>query len=401
MRKRIILIHPELGGCGGSEAVCLWTIEALKDEYDISLITLTHIDIGRLNTFYGTSLEPHEFSVIVVHPFIKALIDRLKFSRLKQHSMIRYHKHTLSRLKYDLVISTANELDFGCKGIQYVHFPWCNEKVLRDLNEMPSDKWRYQDTFFRKAYLRLCRLISSWSEEGMRQNITLANSNWTGEVVRKAYGIESCTVYPPVPTDFPRVHWDKREGGFVCIGRLTPAKRIETIIEILKQVRGKGWDIHLHIAGDLAGNDQQYVARIRQMCVSNSSWIFLEGNLPRNDLVNLVSKHKFGIHGMEYEHFGIVVAEMVKAGCIVFVPHGGGQVEIVNESQLLYQSLENAVERIIAVLSSDILQTSLREKLSLNADRFSVESFSENMRQIVNDFFKSTHTKRNHGNSQR
>ena len=50
---------------------------------------------------------------------------------------------------------------------------------------------------------------------------------------------------------------------------------------------------------------------------------------------------------MEEEHFGMVVAEMIKAACIVFVPKGGGQVEIVGEDErMIYDDMIEASEKI-------------------------------------------------------
>ncbi|MCI0453956.1 MAG: hypothetical protein L0Y68_03040, partial [Candidatus Dadabacteria bacterium] len=72
----------------------------------------------------------------------------------------------------------------------------------------------------------------------MKNNITLVNSDWTGNKIREFYGIEPTTVYPPVPGDFAEMPWEKKENGFVCVGRISPGKRFETVIEI--QMAGKG-----------------------------------------------------------------------------------------------------------------------------------------------------------------
>ena len=56
MRARIAIVHPCLG-FGGSEARALWTLEALKDKYGVSLITDGDVDLPRLNEYYGTMLR--------------------------------------------------------------------------------------------------------------------------------------------------------------------------------------------------------------------------------------------------------------------------------------------------------------------------------------------------------
>ena len=60
----------------------------------------------------------------------------------------------------------------------------------------------------------------------------------------------------------------------------------------------------------------------------------------------LLRGHRFGIHCRSHEPFGIAVAELAAAGCVTFVPDGGGQVEIVDHPDLIYTSPEAAIEKI-------------------------------------------------------
>lgn len=66
VRPKVTIVHSRLGG-GGSEAGALWALDALKDEYGVSLITDGGVDLTRLNECYGTKLERsravHRFSV--------------------------------------------------------------------------------------------------------------------------------------------------------------------------------------------------------------------------------------------------------------------------------------------------------------------------------------------------
>lgn len=83
----------------------------------------------------------------------------------------------------------------------------------------------------------------------------------------------------------------------------------------------------------------------------------MEEGIPREKLSELISSQKFGIHGHNFEHFGMAIAEMITGGCIVFSPNGGGQVEIVNGcKEVLYDDTEDAVEKIEGVLNDEELQ---------------------------------------------
>jgi glycosyltransferase involved in cell wall biosynthesis len=376
--KKIAIVHPEWSW-GGGEAVSAWIVEGLKEQYDITIITSNNLLINKVNSFYGTQLSPEDIKIF--HPPLPRLLRESRGLWLfKQHLTMRYCKSVAAN--FNLLFSTFNEMDFGRAGVQYIHFPVHAEKLIRDLGQFP-EKWYYRDSFLREGYRRLCRLLSGFSLETMKQNITLVNSNWTGKMVEKAYGIKSRVVYPPVISDFPEVRWSEKEDGFVCIGRISPEKRIERVINILELVRKTGRNVHLHIIGPTT--DSRYHQMIKRIQQENSSWIFIEGALDRNVFRRLIAEHKYGIHGMENEHFGIAVAEMVKAGCIVFVPNGGGQVEIVDNEALTYNNAQEAAGKILTVLEDAGLQLSLREHLSLRTRLFSPYRFMEQIRQITEE----------------
>ena len=101
----------------------------------------------------------------------------------------------------------------------------------------------------------------------------------------------------------------------------------------------------------------------------------------------MVTGHRFGISGRANEPFGIAVAEMVKAGCIVFVANGGGQVEIVDHPSLIFDDEDEAVDKICNVLEDTSLQRRLGKHLTQGVDRFSVEAFQEGIQEVVRDFF--------------
>jgi glycosyltransferase involved in cell wall biosynthesis len=100
-----------------------------------------------------------------------------------------------------------------------------------------------------------------------------------------------------------------------------------------------------------------------------------------------MARHRYGIHGMREEHFGMAPAEMALSGMIVWVPAGGGQMEIVgDEPGLVYANDEEAVERITRALSQPSEQDRLRAHLREQAKRFGTGRFIEDVRRIVAAF---------------
>ena len=93
---------------------------------------------------------------------------------------------------------------------------------------------------------------------------------------------------------------------------------------------------------------------------------------------------RYGIHGMREEHFGMAPAEMARAGAIVWVPRGGGQMEIVGrEPALMYESDDDAVQKISATLASASEQQRLRDGLAVVSEQFSTTRFMQQVRSIV------------------
>jgi glycosyltransferase involved in cell wall biosynthesis len=312
---------------------------------------------------------------------LEALARTTKFAGLRGCFVTRFCRQVAHR--FDLVISTYGPLECGDKTIQFIADFSFDADLRRKLNPLPGGwtSWWYRDSILRKGYEKLCQSVAPPLTDQWKRNLTVANSEWTARLMRRVHGVDSRVIYPPVAQDFPEVAYDKRENGFVCIGRITPEKRMHTVIEILEQVRRRGHDVHLHVVG--TGGDRNYERLLESLRWQHREWVFLEGQLFGARKRNLLAGHRFGINGRPNEPFGIVVAEMAKAGCIVFVPNSGGQVEIVNHPALTYDTEDDAVGKIEKVLGDAAMQDALRKHLREDAERFSTETFKQAVRSLV------------------
>jgi glycosyltransferase involved in cell wall biosynthesis len=100
-----------------------------------------------------------------------------------------------------------------------------------------------------------------------------------------------------------------------------------------------------------------------------------------------MASSRYGIHGMREEHFGMAPAELVRAGALVWLGRGGGQIEIVGgEVALLYDTEEEAAEKIAAVLADPAEERRLREHLRGRAERFAPGRLVDEVREIVATF---------------
>lgn len=366
---KIAVYYPAFLG-GGAETVALWMLEALEEKYDLTLFTVSDINFERLNAMYGTTLSYQKIQVKSLFPtFFNSIADFL-IANNKQIRMLLFHlsiRHIKANQEdYDLLISAYNAADLGKKTIQYIH--WV--KVLE------GNQW--------------CEKISDFSIAQLKKNLSLSNSQVVRKAVQKAYGIDSTVLYPPVVLDIPDELKIKKENAFICSGRITKAKQPDMIIKILEQVRAKGFDVKLHLTGGGGGAYAlKYERSIKKLAAENADWITLYENLEYADYVKVVARCKYGIH-YKKEPFGISIAEMVKAGAIPFVRSQGGQVEIVGaqNQDLFFGDEEEAIAKIIAVLSSPEKQSILLEALKAQKQLFSTQRFMAEMTRFVDDYFE-------------
>lgn len=386
-KPTVAIIHPSLWR-GGSEPCALWAIEALKRQYEVTLIASSEVDLDQLNRYYGTNLMPHELKIIRV-PIPIPLRWIKGFFMLRYFRLQRYCRKNSSR--FQVMFSSYNPMDFGKRGIQYVLDPNFDQHLLLKMAGQPKGIRRlfYKDSLGRRLYQSLSRRLSGSTHEGLRQNQTLVDSDWTGHFTRLHLNVETKTVYPPVVTSFKPRAWTAKDEGFVCIGRIISEKKIENIIQVIDQLNKGGSKLHLHIIGTV-GNARYFESLIKLS--SGKDWIFFEIGIPFSRKNLLLETHRYGIHGRENEPFGIGIAEMIKAGCIVWVPQGGGQVEIVNQDELTYTNIDDAVSKISSVLASPASQKRLREHLRHRSELFSTGVYMEEIVKIVKFFLLSSAT---------
>jgi len=383
-KPTVAVIHPSLWW-GGSEPCALWAVEALKDQFEVTLITSSEVDLDQLNRYYGTHLQAHELRVIripVPVPFkwVKG------FFMLRYFRLARYCRKNSSR--FQVMFSSYNPMDFGKRGIQYILDPHFNQELLSQMAGRPGGirGFFYMDSPWRRFYQFIYKTLSGVTVGGFNKNLTLVDSDWTGRLTQQFMCIETTTVYPPVVAGFKPKPWEDKEQGFICIGRINPEKEIEKIIDILSRLRARGFELHLHIVGTIGSAAYfQYLKKLSSL----KDWVFFEIGVPFSRKKELLETHRYGIHGRQNEPFGIAVAEMVKAGCLVWVPQGGGQVEIVDQTELTYMSSDDAVAKISSVLASPASQGRLRRHLSQRARLFSTAVYMQNIKKTVDTFLSS------------
>lgn len=366
---KVVLGHPFIGR-GGSEAVVMWLIEALKHNHEVTVLTTGGWNLAELNAYYGTQVKASEVRVRIapvpwpVRNYSAAALRGAFFQR-----GARRVAH-----EYDIRISAYSPIDWGMPAIHFIaDFSWHRE--LREKFDPPTPGYIYRDTVLRRAYLGLAAACVPRSRRNvLRDDKVIANSRWTADQIQQACGVECAgVIYPPVWTEFPSVPWQEKEDAFVMIGRIAAEKRIEEAISILETVRARGYKVRLHLCGEIS--EDQYGNSIAQLCRERAAWIVMEGRVSGERKNCILTHCRYGIQMRSAEPFGISVAEMVKAGAIVFTPSNGGQTEILAQSDLLFAGNDDALAKICAVMANAHLQADIRKHLSCQALEFTSTAF--------------------------
>ena len=367
---------------GGGNGVAAWMLQALVRHHRVTVLSWVPVDVEPINRFFGTSLSASDFDRLLAPRWWRTVFDALPVpGALLRMSLLMRHVRRVSD-GYDVLIGAQNEIDFGRRGIQYIHYPTY-------LRPRPAVDYRpyHRSAWLLNRYYSFADRLAGFSIDRMRANLTLANSDWTAARVHEHLGIDVRTLYPPVVGGGPAIAWEQRRPAFLALGRISPEKEFERLMNILARVRAGVPDLTLTIVGTSDRHGRAYFDRLAALAASLGSWITFRQDLSREAVKTLMAETRYGIHAMREEHFGMAPAEMVRAGMIVWVPNGGGQVEIVGaDSGLAYETENEAAESITRVLSDAGEQDRLRAQLADRSKLFSEQRFMSEMQELVATF---------------
>ena len=241
-------------------------LQALVSSCRVTVLSWTPVEIEPINRFFGTHLRRGDFETLEVPRSWRAIADRLPTpsTLIKLSLLMRYTRQVSA--PFDVVFGVYNETDYGRRGVQYVHYP----TYLRPRPEVDL-RWYHPPQAGLNLYYALADRIAGFSLERMKANLTLVNSDWTGEHVAKFLGITTRTLYPPVVDPAPPVPWSERRNGFLAVGRISPEKEYERVMQILARVREHLPDLTLTIIGTRDRHARRYFHSLTSLAASLAS----------------------------------------------------------------------------------------------------------------------------------
>jgi len=370
-------------GVGGADFQVAVLAEALSRRHDVEVVhhkrTLTVADLAR---FTATDLRrvrlrylPPNFTHgnYGASPSRRALSGLLTTaSAVNQYSQVRDRAAELSGC-YDLLINCTVNLPLPCaapRGILLVFFPW--EPVT--------------------SYV----IDQLWREHLDSYQHVIAISEFTRRWTRRRWGVDSEIIAPPVDTDFrlrPKTNTILTAGRFVGRGR---SKRQLELVRAFSEMRSRlcGWGYVT--VGGLADKraDHRYFKAVSRVAARAGAMTF--ANVEREPLKRLYEEAKIFWYAAGYnddmhehperaEHFGIVTAEAMAAGCVPVVYNAGGQPEIVRHGVdgFVWNTLPQLQEYTARLVRDDELRRRMSQSARERAREFSCQTFVERVRRIV------------------
>jgi glycosyltransferase involved in cell wall biosynthesis len=374
------IVHISLNSLGGSERLAVAVMQALsKMGIDFELTTFEKPNISKLEIAYGKS------AASVMH-------------KIKKVNILQSLEDPEITKRYDVIINTHGDmlpffLPWFTKNnaITYCHFPLANYLIdskdpeyIRFLNNtILSNITKGNGS---KKYLKLAQ---NAYVHMLKNSTILSNSDFSGRIIWKAFGLKSLVVSPPVDVNFFRratfsssfSHNYEKKDIILVISRFHPTKKIENAIKLAKLLKqckvGKG----MKIVGNVPPQSQGYFFYLKQMLEDYglTDYVAFEINVGFNKLLQLMRESKVYFHTLPGEPFGISTVEAMSSGLIPVVPDIGGHTEFV---PLKYQ-FHTFAEGVKAISNALSAPNSERILVSDSVKKYSIGSFIQRFQGII------------------
>jgi glycosyltransferase involved in cell wall biosynthesis len=317
------------------------------------------------------SAFPLEFVSTLRHTIFRplGLLYSRKLWRGMLHVRIVQNMLSLSNSRSLTINLNADSIPIPAH-ICYVHFPYFSMGENIDLRSKVRKMVHLWS-------LRICKLI-------------FVNSTYTKSILcrmdRDICG-KVYVLYPPIPirpmdkNSFIE-SIGKRRNIVLTVSRFSREKRIETIIDIAKNVN----EGEFIIVGSLVDNDYYiYLKRIiEKERVHN---IRLQPNISFEELHSLRTKSKVYLHPMPHEHFGISIVEAMASGCVPIVHRSGGPWHDILEHKEVYGYAYSSVAEAAAkikMLLDDPKHYIEKALLALERSKiFTYQKFDERLHKLL------------------
>ena len=394
---KAVVAHHLWSRVGGGELVNAYVVKTLLEAGHEVIVVSTfsfdkkkyvewfNIDLGDIKTY---TLLPTVLPLFGIYQRLVFYVP-LKKAVKKEKPDIVFIDNEL----YKPILKLREKM--GYKLLEYIHFPFhaiednagkrlpeeYKEAFREYFRKYEKGLWRYYFKFWLKLHKRVAR-----DNPFKTADVVLANSKYIARLIKILWQGDAIVLNPPVKVrDFEpynRRSFEERDDAVVMIGRISPEKRIEDVIDAIALTETKPV---LRVVGGLIPLTLSYKRFLEKRAKERGVRVEFYPNASREELIRIATSSKVFVHATVGEHFGIAVVEGMAAGCPVIVHRSGGPYEdIVDYGRygLTYNSTEELAEKIDRLMQPKTWKH--YHMLSLErAKRYSEEEFARKLLRIV------------------
>jgi glycosyltransferase involved in cell wall biosynthesis len=354
-KLKVAIVHDWLTVMGGGEKV----VESLLDIFPHAPIYTTMA--------IRNNLSPKLVAADIRTSFLQKNVKGDKANHQKYLPWMPAAFESFDLNEYDLVISSSSCCAKGViTGSQTTHICYCHTPT-RYVWEHFYEYTKNMNPLKKRILLYYMNYLRTWDyAAAQRVDHFIANSKFVAGRIKKYYRREAEVIYPPVRTDY-FTPGDEDGDFFLVVSRLVGYKRIDLAVDAFNKL-----GLPLVVIGD--GSERKTLESSAKSNITFLGW-------QSDDVVrDYMRKCKALIFPGE-EDFGITPVEVQSCARPVIAFSNGGALETIipGVTGVFFDSQE--ANSLIAAIKS--LNEISKSDCITNASEFSVESFSESIKQYV------------------
>lgn len=364
MNPKIAIVCDWLVSRGGAERV----IKAISDMFPRAPIYTAIYNKKRLPEFADREV-------------VTSFIQKLPFAQTKHYAylpLMPYAFENFDLSKFDIVISSSHSC---AKGIitkpQTLHICYCHSPMRYAWDNCHEyfEQFGVPSLLRRKAK-KILHELRIWDRlAAERVDAFIANSEHVKKRIWKYYKKDSTVIYPPIETKtFNIKHGELNERYFLAVGRLTPYKRFDLLIDVFNDL-----NLPLVIVG--TGKDEKNLKK------RAGRFITFLGTVPDDELADIYGRAKALVFPQS-EDFGIIPLEAMATGKPVIAFGSGGALETIIPGEtglFFYEQTHESLKK--AVLEFGALKWDA-EKIRKHCEKFDRAIFEKNLKNFIEEKWK-------------
>jgi glycosyltransferase involved in cell wall biosynthesis len=405
---KTIVAHHLWARVGGAELVNAYVLKTLL-ETGHKVVAVSTFGFGRkkYKEWFGINLEDIKvYSLLPRMLPLFGIYQRLGFC-IALSKAIRKEEPDMVFVDNDLyksILKLKKRKEF--KLMEYIHFPFhilmlekrdVPEEYREALNTYVADAEMYHIKYKAGLWKQYFKLFYKLHERFARDNpfdvadVVMTNSRYIAGLIKILWQGEPIILNPPVKIRDFELHaardFEERDDAITIIGRISPEKRIEDVIDAIALTDTKPV---LRVIGGLISSAIPYREFLKRRAKEKGVRVEYFFNVPREELIKIATLSKALIHATRGEHFGIAVVEGMAAGCPVVVHMSGGPYEdIIDYGRwgLFFDSLEELADVIDRLITTSELWRHYHKKSLKRALEFGEEEFAKKFLEVVKDSY--------------